>query len=316
MSLLRPLAAALLVTACGPGVHDLSLPAAPFGEVTAQVDLAGLPADAKVLASLAWLGVNDPQPVCLAFAAGLGASCRDPLAVVVQRFDAAVPVAADGRFTLPLAHLPSAEVLVGNARSRLAAATVVVGLDGDGDGRLLPVVFGGPEGPRDRIVAASFANLLTAHTQLSFREGPWDEALLGLFSPATGCEPWRPGFSVLASSGYVLPPATPGPCRVLGLETVVDVPRLSDHDAVAFECPLPQVEVVAPPDEPPGDPATMTCLDPKTAVMFVGPETPVVDPRCGATAIVLPLAGCSSFPACTAPVWDRTASPPAWWPCR
>lgn len=184
----------LLLSTCGPGVHDLSVQAEPLLEVRGRVDRSllrpGKP-DSPLLAVLVWAGRVAVHPLCLTHPDEplIAAGCPDPYGVFTGDLEMAVPLDLDseGTFALVLPRLPKINVSVGDAVTRIAYGSLLVVEDVDGDGVANYVAQatqtqgrrpgGGPAEepapalPTDRVLAASFFNLKRPQQRLVFREG-------------------------------------------------------------------------------------------------------------------------------------------------
>lgn len=304
------LIAALLGAACDRGVDDLTLTSLPLAYLHGHVDLASLPAStagAKLRAALVWGAVPSFPVGCLEYGTNpsLQDACPDRQGFYLGPVESEVELqpGGDGRFEIPIWRLPSAGVSVGSDEARIAWGSVVVAIDGDGDGVLRLDDKTSRFGPsRDKVVAASFVSTRPPHQRVGFREGGWNEA--SPFYPVPGCPAPPPGFSILSIGGE--PPA----CSSARLEDdVVEAAVLTAEEAQALACRGLSQSIVSDPRNQGEAPwGTQVCLDAQTVA--------AVESR-GACAsfVIMPLAGCYADLRCDEPDWDLRATPPSWWPC-
>jgi len=245
---------ALLISACGSGVTDLSASSGPLLTVHARLDPAALATatGAPLRASVVWAAVPGLDIVCLRYAAKspkLAAACPDPLRLRPGSIEPVFPAPnADGlSFDIPLSRLPATSVSVGTVTGRIAWGSVLVGEDLDGDGQAVfsgrwrrnqvqgsggggmggSGAAGNPDGATDGATDTGITVLppkdgLLAASFITLLE---PQQRLGfregdfdagsLFYPAPGCPQPPKGFSVVRASAYpILPGSLPGPCQV------------------------------------------------------------------------------------------------------
>jgi hypothetical protein len=309
------------VAGCGQSVHDLNLPGQPLVVVGGHVDVAGLtrphPA-APLLGALIWASVPAVNPLCVEISdPQIAPACPDPFGVFTGDIELSAPVDGDGNFDLPLFHLPSANVSVGDNTTRIAYGTLVVVEDVDGDGQLTFV--SPPSGDRhdapapeptdpDRIVAATFSNLHADQQRIVFREGGFVTG--SFFYPSPGCGTPPPGFSLMTAAPYIDATDAAGPCAETPLDTRLEIPPLSPDEGLALECQAVQAQAtVRQPDNdaPPGTWSPVCFGTNILAAVYPG-----ICPFLRSYA----LAGCQQDPMCASPEWNITAAPPSWWPCQ
>ncbi len=284
----------------------------------------------------------------------VAAGCPDPLGFVPARVGATSAV-VEGRAWLELFDLPSADLLVGPVTGRVGYGSVVVFDDRNGNGTLdlrepegLPV--GDDRGPPDRdpgppdvVYGASFATMSEPDVRLAYLEGTFDPR--GAFYPREGCPAPPTGFSLLGAGGFSLEallaslaggglPAQPeGSCTEAGLEVPVVVTLRPPGEVSDLACEpdsrrratfgIPDFD--PPPDRPPPlDRIPWACVPspsfggaegPRPVTLSVAPAGAEPDPTVCRLVQHFALRGCYDELACDEPEWDRTASPPAWWPC-
>lgn len=318
------LLATALLTACGPGVHDLSVSSEPLLTVRGRVDLDSLTRvhpDAPLIAALVWAAKPAVAPICVKYAARsvLQGACADPYGVFLGDLEAEVVLDpdGDGSFELHLARLPDARVAVGDSSNRIAYGTVVLveDLDRNGHATLVDSAVA-PPGPHgepiagDRIIAASFYNLKRPQQRLVFREGQFDSG--SYFYPAPECEPPPPGFSLLKSEGM----GVEGGCAVEGVEeTTIELqPIVGVDDQIACRANFIDSGGLAGFTEAsheaylePGP--WVICLDRETIAQISSYSA-----LCKGVTFYL-LKGCMNDPFCDSPEWDYTNDVPEWWPC-
>jgi len=321
---------ALALAGCSRGtVHDLSVSSDPLLVLRGHVDVAGLQRlhpGAPLVAALVWAGVPLVNPLCLKYPnPAIATTCPDPYGVFYGDVGFGAPVAADGSFALPQASLPKVTVSVGDEATRIAYGTLLVVEDVNGDGQ--PTLLaapgrrdgtvmvgpappdGGPPPPEpDHVVAATFYSLHAPQVRVVFREGGF--VADSNFYPITGCPAPPPGFSILRAPPYTGAPAPEGACAYVAADATVEVPALTTAEGDAFLCrTIPRGfrfdEPV--PGQPPAKGIVTACL--AHEVLAVVPQG--LCPRLGAYV----LKGCREDPFCQTPDWDRTKSPPTWWPC-
>ena len=316
------------------GVHDLSVASDPLVVVHARVDLGALERkhpEAPLLGALLWAGIPTIDPLCLKFSApAIAPACPDPYGFFYGAIERAAPVDASGGFDLPLFHLPKASVSVGDEVTRVAYGTLLVVEDVNRDGQLsLPASLGrrdvqtsnpapAPDAEVDSIVAASFASLRGDQLRVVFREGGF--VADSNFYPMPGCAAPPPGFSLMTVPPYTAAPTdattpTPPPsvitCPASPLDTPVVVAPLPRLEGTALLCRGLQrgFRTQEPlPDRPPPSDAVTVCLSHEVLVQI--PQQ-VTCPR----LVSYVLKGCREDPFCKTPDWDRSLSPPRWWPC-
>lgn len=322
----RSLLAALLVaTACGSGVNDLTIAAAPLVTVHGHVDLSQIPAEVQgvpLRAVLMWGAVPDYVLACVKYKDNLALqqACPDPFSFVPGQVEAdvAIPLDGDGSFEISLMRLPDTNITVASNGADIAWGSILVAADIDRNGAFNLGIPGsrhsGSSGSADQLLAASFYSLRDAQQRLGFREGGWDDQ--STFYPLRGCVAPPPGFFVLGTPGLQadLTP-NPGVCAATGLDaTVIEAAPLTTEQARVLRCAAfsnssvtqPTADSPVPAGAGPLDPA-FVCLDPLTVA--------VIEPGDCPSITVMPLAGCEGDLLCQQPEWDITATPPTWWPC-
>ena len=217
--------AGMAIGGCG-NLQGLGGPPTPLVtfNVVATGDLgplrpAGDDADHSLQIALVWGAQWLTEPFCILppasadAAAVIAAGCRDPFGFVPARVAASVPAAVGTATTLSLFDLPSADLLVGDATSRVAYASLVFYDDRDGSGTLdlsMPhrAPTGNDDGPpeddspdsTDIIYGASFLTMTAPDQRVAYLEGTFDEA--SAFYPRSGCPDPRISFSVLGAGGF------------------------------------------------------------------------------------------------------------------
>lgn len=318
---------AALACACGPGLNDLTIDAAPVGSVKAKVDVAALRAggyDGAFLIGLGWARSSSLlEGACTTYTEypEVMAQCGDPFAVnlIRRRGGTSFPLMrplvtdADGVATIVLDSLPPADASAGTGVGRVAYGSVLVGSDANGDGEFFPWPdpFGGEA---DRLMAASFTSLLKPQQRLVLREGLWNP--LSFFYPLLGCEAPPPvGFSRAVATLDLSGDKPSGECEITDIEVPIEVTPLTEDEGALLLCE--SWVVIANPDwfmpEPlPGEPVPElpegTCLS--EDIYFIGNEG-----LCGGGTVV-PLRGCFDGGECESPDWDVSDDPPEWWPCE
>ena len=345
-------------------VKGLGGPATPLGQIQVQVtgDVAPLrPAgDTEPLqlhVALVWGAEWLPEVLCIlppgtsTAAVALAAGCRDSFGFVPVLVAADAPVGADGRATLTLYALPSADVMVGDVTARVAYGSLVVYDDRDGTGNLelrrsfqdlVPGDDGGvpvnPGHPIDRIYGASFLSMTQPDQRIVFREGAFDDS--SAFYPRAGCPPPPPGFSVASAGGFSsdaaltaalmgkLPAEDPATCALGTLAgTVITIPVRAPAEVQQVACSVgrntTRLRYHEPGADPPDPSRKQACVPlPHLGEPDGGMQGPVTElvvagapgDACKSLTHYL-LEGCEDNPTCASPSWDHTASPPAWWPC-
>jgi hypothetical protein len=286
-------------------------------------------------------------------AAVAAAGCRDPLGFAPARVAANTELVLGTAAHLDLFALPAADVMVGSVTARIAYGSMVVYDDRDLDGTLrlrtprpLAAETDGPDQETiadspDRIYGASFVTMQEPDQRVAFREGAYGPA--SAFYPRAGCgEPPR-GFSVLSAGGFSIDEA---------LQAQLEG-RLPTIDAATCAQQLPREATMAIALRPPPDVVEVSCSVAATdgSVRYRDPARVGSNELAGRTiacahvpgsdgkpsevveAIVSSspgdackgishflLRGCRNGPGCpdsSGPndMWDRTASPPEWWPC-
>lgn len=301
------LLASVLLLSCGPGLHDLDLGTEPIATVKGRIDpgvYASRASGAPLHAVLVWAGVSEPNYACHLYGhhPELTALCPDPLRFTPMHVERHVPVGlgGDGRFEIPIHALPGSQVVVGDAKGRVAYGSVLIVEDTDRNG--VPEPLGTFSGASDRVIGASFRTLSEPQTRIVFREGNFDEE--SYFFPAPGCPAPPQGFSILHAPEY-RPEAPVEGCRLDSLEVEIEPALLTTGQQRAYSCPV--WHAITPPPPEFFDVAGMTCLDPETVLM-------IHDDGACPMAVVMPLVGCYASP-CNQPHWDLRADVPEWWPC-
>lgn len=312
-----------LLCACGPGLSDLTLEAAPVARVRAKVDLGGIRAtgyEGDLLVGFLWATAEQMPRACRAYAhlpeiAALPQCSGQSLSVKLrQPFPSMAPLEADadGLAELVMKTLPDTRLSSGNARGRVFYGSIVVATDVDANGVFEPwgsMNSDGGEGTQpDRIVAASFTSLRRPHERLVLREGAWNP--LSLFFPTFGCETPPPGFSRLASTLDLSGEHPSGQCEITGVNEVFNVPVLSDEAVEEMGC-TSWLGVSEPRHFNYSLEGTGVCLSEDLYFEAGG------DDRACANSTLVPLSGCHDDGGpCDEPHWDFTDNPPDWWPCK
>ena len=308
----------------------------------------------RLRAALVWGNQWLTEPLCILppdspeLEAVIAAGCRDPFGFAPERVAASAPIGDDGRATIELYDLPPADIMIGDVTARVAFASVVLFDDRDDSGSLaLPR----PERedpddpddddddePRDRVYGASFVSMTRPDRRVAFREGGFDE--LSAFYPRSGCRRRRPAsrcWTPAASRARRRwPPSCAASCRrripdqcgASGLdETVIEVALVAARRGARRRLPGARARTAAPttasrprprpisrarPGRAPAFPAFRD-EDPVPGVQFVIAAPP--EQTC-VTVTHFTLRGCDEEPDCASPEWDRTDSPPDWWPCE
>lgn len=175
-------------------------------------------ADQSLQIALVWGAQWLTEPFCIlppasdGAAAVIAAGCRDPFGFVPARVATSVPVMVGTETTLSLFDLPSADLLVGNATSRVAYASLVFYDHRDPSGTLelsTPhrAPTGADDGPpeddnpdsTDIIYGASFLTMTAPDQRVSYSEGIFQPSA---FYPRSGCPDPEPSFTVLAAGGF------------------------------------------------------------------------------------------------------------------
>ncbi len=277
------------------------------------------------------------------------AGCRDSLGFAPARVAANVAVEVGVPATLDLFDLPAADVMVGDVTARIAYGSLIVYDDRDGSGtlELRRPSRDGPEGPpppdggpvvdsKDIVYGASFVSMALPDRRLAFREGGFLTA--AAFYPRAGCEPPPPGFSLLSAGGFSLdearaaailgrlPEEDPATCATSTLDqAVVTIALTRPADVREVACRVRRTDGSVRYNEPPGDASVLT----GRTWACVGFPTLGSDPVPGQQLVIAAgadescmglthyaLKSCEEDPGCATPQWDRTASPPDWWPCQ
>lgn len=342
------LLAPALLSGCG-GVHDLGEEGGALAAVAGEWsgDLSRhLPdgrtlGDVELRAGLLWATLPEPEPYCqqhgnpllpgagpVPEVARLG--CPDLLGVAPGLVGPSVEIdPQDGSFEVPLLHLPSAEVMVGEVSARVAYASLLLYDDVNGNGSLDLVERprrpqrhdgeGGPGSGQDRrarprewskadpetsdvIYAASFVTMAQPHQRLAFREGGF---AISFFYPMLGCDPPPQGFSVVDVAG----PVFQAVCAAAALTEAA--PRLSisaPGKLASLRCQQPRGQLGVRPDAEPNPAWPRHCANRQELV--------TVDPDAECPGIIqFTLKGCPGDPECRQPDWNLCGDPPAWWPC-
>jgi hypothetical protein len=338
----------LLATACGQGVHDLSIGSTPLQVVHGHVDqtqLTRVYPDAPLLGVLVWAALGAVNPVCIRLADGslvpnipqlapqLAADCPDPYGVFPGEAEAWSPIDADGNFDLPLYALPAARVSIGDATTRIAYGALVVVEDVNGDGQppftrtprrgFTRVIADVQMASVDRIVASTFYDLHAPQQRVVFREG--DFVTPSYFYPAPGpgigCEPPR-GFSVMTAPPYADPAA--GDCAFDAPDVRLEVPPLSVADGTAFLCRAVTGNATVMTPTPPRERDQVIEIGPGATKICFGTNVLAVDTKGPTCPIVMSfaLSGCAQDPLCSMPEWTVPAASLSsfdnnnGWPCR
>jgi len=311
--------------ACSSGLEDLSLGTRPLAVLHAQASPEVLAASQgeTLRAVLVWAGLRPSDVPCLRYGPThpkLAAACPDPYGFLPAEPEPMFPAAdSQGRFTFELTRLPPATVSVGDARGRVAWASVLAVADRDGDGIFSlgsaptpkdgmepPPGIGPGRGPGDRIVGASFFSLREPQDRVGFREGTWDA--FSWFYPAPGCGEPPGGYFVLHSGPYPNSvPSTLEPCTISAPEQAVPISRLSDEQVHGLECGGRRTWSVSPESGIHGGVGDVECLTSEVLAIVSPGDCPL--------AMIMPLAGCWDDPFCEKPDWDFRTHPPDDWPC-
>jgi hypothetical protein len=347
----RGVVAALALAGCGDVV---GFGGTPTPLATIQVATSGdVPAGATLRAALVWGAQWLPEPFCIlpaesdAAAAVISAGCPDSFGFVPARVGASAPVGQ----SLKLFDLPAADVMIGDVTARVAYGSLVVFDDRNGSGTLelrraafapdegqapdAGVPDGGPQGPADVVYGASFVSMTQPDQRLGYREGGFDAG--AAFYPRSGCPAPPPGFSLLAAGGFTaqaalsaalsgtLPAEDPATCATATLDTTVTVAMRAPADVAQLACQRGSggtTRYRAPPSDAP-DLAGRTWACAHLPRLGSGSASDmlqlvVAGPPDNACKGLLhyTLRGCNNDPTCATPAWDRTASPPSWWPCK
>jgi hypothetical protein len=294
-------------------------------------------------------------PESPAAAAAIAAGCPDSFGFVPKRVAANVAVTPGTTVTLDLFDLPAADVMVGDVTARVAYGSLVLYDDRNDNGTLelrqgervppgsdagIDSSDAGPLGPADVVYGASFVSMTMPDRRVAFREGDFNAA--AAFYPRQGCPPPPAGFSILLAGGFTreaalaailaghLPAEDPQTCAQGVLAQMSVAIPVADPAAVAQVACLPRASngitrYREPPAQPPdlagrvwacaglpdlGSPGgTPPASDPPQLVI-AGPSQNACKSLTHYT-----LRGCDNDAKCAAPEWDRTASPPSWWPC-
>jgi hypothetical protein len=340
---------ALLALGCGEvaGLEDVPTPLARI-----EVAVTGDGEAENLRAALVWGNQWLIEPFCFLPAESdqaemvIAAGCRDPFGFAPERVAATAPVAADGRATIELFDLPGADVMVGDVTARVAYGSLVVFDDRNDSGTLsLPrPERDDPDDPDDddddeddRVLGASFVTMTEPDRRVAFRVGDFDE--LAAFYPRRGCEPPPAGFSILDTGGFSredaiaavlrgeLPPQDPDLCAATDLDgEVVELALVPPEQVRGVGCRIRGEDGTTRYREPPTTSPDLegqawACVgfpslgdeEPVEGQQFVI-ATPPEDICVGLTHYTL--RGCDEEPDCDNPEWDRTESPPDWWPCQ
>ncbi len=294
-------------------------------------------------------------PQSPAAASVMVAGCRDSLGFVPARVAANAPLTPGKIATLPLLNLPSADTMVGDVTARVAYASLVAYDDKNDNGTLdlqrtrhrhrgswssgdAGVVDAGVEdmgapSKRDVVLGASFVTMAQPDRRLAFREGAFNHS--AAYYPRAGCPAPLKGFSVLSAGGFSLlaaqqaalkgelPRVDPATCGASAPEqTVITIALRAPGSLEDVGCRLGRgMHYHDPPDDKPDFTGrawacvTVPSLGATKAVaqmlVMAGPQ----GQPCKSLAYYT-LKGCDNDPYCKSPEWDRSASPPAWWPCK
>jgi hypothetical protein len=142
----------------------------------------------------------------------IAAGCRDPFGFVPARVAQSAPITLGTPTTLSLFSLPSADLLVGDATSRVAYASLVFYDDHDRSSTLelsMPhrAPTGADDGPpedhtqdsKDIIYGASFLTMTASDQRVAYLEGTF---VPSAFYPRSGCPDPTMAFSVLGAGGF------------------------------------------------------------------------------------------------------------------
>jgi hypothetical protein len=196
----------------------------------------------------------------------------------------------------------------------------------------------------DIVYGASFVTMTAPDQRLAYREGGFDTT--AAFYPRNGCGAPLPGFSILAAGGFsaaagiaaaetgALPAEDPSTCGQDAPDAAtVTFPVQAPGTAVGETACVERVDdSSARYREPPADAPDLTNrLSACAHLPAFGTGSGTGSDGSGSGTIQLvvsgrsddacqglthyTLRGCDTDPQCTAPDWDLTASPPAWWPC-
>jgi hypothetical protein len=290
-----------------------------------------------------------------AAAAAIAAGCPDSFGFVPKRVAANAAVTPGTPAAVGLFDLPAADVMVGDVTARVAYGSLVVYDDRNDNGTLdlrqgervppssdagIDLADAGPAGPADVVYGASFVSMTRPDQRVAFREGDFNAA--AAFYPRKGCPPPPKAFSILAAGGFTeeaalaaillgqLPAEDPQTCAQSALDQVTVTISVADPADVAQVACLPRASngvtrYREPPAQAPdlvgrvwacaglpdlGGAGGAPAASGQRQLVIAGPSTNACKSLTHYT-----LRGCDNDATCAAPEWDRTASPPSWWPC-
>jgi hypothetical protein len=171
--------------------------------------------------------------------------------------------------------------------------------------------------------------------RVAYREGNFDAS--AAFYPRAGCPAPPPGFSLVAAGGFTAQAALAAAltgrrpaedvttCATAALDQAVIVPLRAPGEIEELACTRGAggtTRYRAPPVEAPDlSTRTWACAHlPQLGAGSggAGPFQLVVaappDNVCKGLSHYT-LRGCNNDATCATPAWDRTGSPPSWWPC-
>ncbi len=210
---------------------------------------------------------------------------------------------------------------------------------------------GGAAGPPDVVWGASFISMTLPDQRVAFLEGTFNSTVA--FYPRSGCPDPPVEFSLLSAGGFspqsalavafdggIPEEADPSTCATAGLDqTVVLTLQAPSTELQALSCvandsgggtsfyveaPAKALDFyIAGQPNPAGSAHVAAC----TGFPHLSTDDGGVPPGQQLVIASAPtedcqylthytLRGCNNDPACAAPNWDITASPPAWWPCQ
>lgn len=352
MASLRWLLLALCACDDLDGLAGKATPLATFRyDVTGDFESVRVPGatDETLRVALVWGAQWLSEPLCFLppespeAEAVIAAGCRDPFGFVPDRVDENA-VLGD---PISLYALPAADVLVGDVTSRIAYASLLVYDDRNDSGRLelgraqrVPTPDDNdPQPPpdplgRDIVYGASFVTMLEPDTRVVLREGEYNDRFA--FYPRVGCGAPARGFSIAAAGGFsegealsaalagMLPRQDPTTCSEQPPDATIPIALRPASELLETGCVGRGADSAVRYREPPADPPDLAgrvaaCV--KVPRFGEGPDitqyvvSTHVDARCKILTHYI-LAGCDEDAACPLPEWDRTANPPAWWPCE
>ena len=298
----------------------------------AAVRLPATPGEApRLRVALVWAApplLNDSYcrfgPLSDAEAEVVRAGCPDEQRFMPERVEGSIAVEPGVPALLDVMTPPSADVMTAYASYGLAFGSLVVYDDRDGDGTLELRTPSSPPspGPIDVVYGGSFISQTLPDQRLSYRHGNFDDAG---FYPRVNCPDPPEGFSILQAGGHV------GSSSMEDAATCAESTLSEAEVVIALQSPevVGQLACSAggsgdnaavyspPPDDEPDLTrrpwACSTLMSSELQKVELAVATPPGEPCKGITHYVL--RGCRGTPDCIAAKWDRTADPPAWWPC-